>query len=263
MKGLDNLEYINVVKKETIAYISLNRAPVNALSSKVIEEIGGAFKKLEQENDIRVIILYGEGKFFSAGADIKEFTSYTEGKELENLARKAQQTFNYIEQFPKPVIAVIHGAALGGGLELAMACHMRIVGEKAKLGLPELQLGLIPGFGGTMRLPAYVGSAKAMEMMLTSEPVIGKEAVQWGLANVAYPEEQLMDKARELALKIAKKSPLSIKAVIEQMKFFRTEAFRQGLEKEANFFGTLFASNDGKEGIQAFLEKREPIFKGN
>ena len=149
---------------------------------------------MENDDSVRVIVVKGEGRFFSAGADIKEFTSITSGEEFSELAASGQAVFERLERFPKPVIAAIHGAALGGGLELAMGCHIRLVTENAKLGLPELQLGLIPGFAGTQRLPRYVGLAKAAEMLLTSDPISGKEAAQFGLANHAYPEEELFER---------------------------------------------------------------------
>lgn len=168
-----------------------------------------------------------------------------------------------IETFPKPIIAAIHGAALGGGLELAMSCHIRYVTENTKLGLPELQLGLVPGFGGSQRLTRYVGMAKAAEMMLTSEPILGRDAVQWGLANAAFLEEELLQEARRLAQKIAAKSPVSVKAAMSLLHYAKHAEYYKGIEKEADVFGTVFLSDDAKEGINAFIEKRSPDFKGH
>ena len=167
-----------------------------------------------------------------------------------------------MEKFPKPIIAAIHGAALGGGLELAMACHIRLVGENTKLGLPELQLGLIPGYAGTQRLPKYVGVARAAEMLFTSEPITGMEAVQFGLANHAYPENEVLEQALKLAGKIAKKSAGSLKATIQLLNYAKNKEFYEGSKKEVELFGEIFATSDAKEGIQAFIEKREPQFKG-
>jgi len=244
------------------AVVSITRSPANALSSQLIRELSELLDVFENDDRVRVVLLHGEGRFFSAGADIKEFTTIQSGEEFSKLALHGQQVFERMEQYPKPIIAAIHGAALGGGLELAMACHIRYVSENAKLGLPELQLGLIPGFAGTQRLPRYVGAAKAAEMMLTSEPITGEEAVQWGLATKAFPEEEVLVKAKELAKKIEKKSPISVKAALHLLNYGKTEEFYNGAKKEAEFFGTVFVSEDAKEGIHAFLEKREPVFKG-
>lgn len=256
------MEFLTVTKEGNAAFIKMERPPANALSSDMIKELDHHLEELADDKSIRAILLYGEGRFFSAGADIKEFTEVQSGEEFSELASNGQRVFEKIESFSKPVIAAIHGAALGGGLELAMACHIRLVSENAKMGLPELQLGLIPGFAGTQRLPRYVGAAKASEMLFTSKPLSGKEAVQWGLANQCYPEEKLMEKAKEMVLTIAKKSPASLKAVIELMQFGKDDRFYEGVNLEAQKFGEVFTTKDGQEGIRAFIEKREPDFKG-
>jgi enoyl-CoA hydratase len=256
------LEFLSVKKENYVATVTFNRPPANALASSVLKELDAVLAELEVDRDVRVLIIHGEGKFFSAGADIKEFTTIETAEDFSELAKKGQEVFERIEQYPKPVIAAIHGAALGGGLELAMACHIRFATESAKLGLPELQLGIIPGFAGSQRLTRYVGVAKALEMMLTSEPITGKEAYQAGLVNHVVKEEELLEKAYELAAKIAAKSPLSVKAVIELAYMNKNSSFQEGCEKEANLFGQLFQSADAKEGIQAFIEKRKPNFKG-
>jgi enoyl-CoA hydratase len=256
------LEYLKWSNQDRIATITIQRPPANALSSGLLRELSAVLDEIEPNLDIRVIVIHGEGRFFSAGADIKEFTTVTSSEGFANLGKYGQDLFDRMEKFPKPIIAAIHGAALGGGLELAMACHIRLVSENAKLGLPELQLGLIPGFAGTQRLPKYVGVARAAEMLFTSEPITGVEAVQYGLANHAYPESEVLEQAYILAEKIAKKSPGSISATIQLLNFAKTEEFYEGSQKEAELFGQVFVSNDAKEGIQAFLEKREPHFKG-
>ncbi|WP_042354852.1 enoyl-CoA hydratase [Bacillus rubiinfantis] len=248
--------------KDQIATITIQRPPANALSSQLLRELSTVLDEIEAEPEIRVLIIHGEGRFFSAGADIKEFTTVDSSQAFEKLGRFGQDLFDRIEKFPKPIIAAIHGAALGGGLELAMACHIRLVSETAKLGLPELQLGIIPGFAGTQRLPRYVGVSRAAEMMFTSEPITGVEAVQYGLANHAYPEEEVFDQAHKLAQTIAKKSPVSINAVIQLLNCAKTENFYEGMKKEAELFGEVFISHDAKEGIQAFIEKRPPHFIG-
>lgn len=256
------MEFLSWTVENHVAKVTINRPPANALSRALILEVNELLSAVEHDDSVRVIVLHGEGRFFSAGADIKEFTSIKTGEEFSALAASGQEIFERVERFSKPVIASIHGAALGGGLELAMSCHMRIVSENAKLGLPELQLGLIPGFAGTQRLPRLVGMPKAAEMLLTSEPISGLEAVQWGLANRAYAEEELLAKTMELATKIAKKSPVAMKAAIDMLQFAKSFAYDEGVKAEAQSFGTVFVSEDAQEGIAAFIEKREPSFKG-
>ena len=256
------MEFLSWTIEEHVAVVTLNRPPANALARGVILEISSLLDTVANDDTVRVVLLKGEGRFFSAGADIKEFTSIATGEEFSELAASGQSIFEKLETFPKPVIAAIHGAALGGGLELAMSCHIRLVSDTAKLGLPELQLGLIPGFAGTQRLPRYVGFAKAAEMLLSSDPISGKEAAQFGLANHAYPEDELFSRAQELAKKIAKKSPVAVKAALEMLQYVKPASYYEGVKAEANAFGTVFVSEDAKEGISAFLEKRQPIFKG-
>ncbi|KML35799.1 enoyl-CoA hydratase [Cytobacillus firmus] len=256
------MEYLKWSHNDFVATITIERPPANALSSGVLKELSAVLDEVEDNSEVRVILIHGEGRFFSAGADIKEFTTIESGEDFSSLATYGQNLFERMEKFPKPIIAAIHGAALGGGLELAMGCHFRLVAENAKLGLPELQLGLIPGFAGTQRLPRYVGTARAAEMLFTSDPITGLEAVQYGLANHAFPEEQLLENAYKMAKKIAKKSPGSIKAAIELLNFGKTGQFYEGVKKEAELFGEVFVSEDGKEGISAFINKREPNFTG-
>nr|WP_263325507.1 enoyl-CoA hydratase [Neobacillus sp. Marseille-Q6967] len=256
------MEYLKWSYEDSIATITFQRPPANALSSGLLRELSAVLDEIEPNREIKVIVIHGEGRFFSAGADIKEFTTVSTSEGFTNLGKYGQDLFDRMEKFPKPIIASIHGAALGGGLELAMACHIRLVSETAKLGLPELQLGLIPGFAGTQRLPKYVGVARAAEMMFTSEPITGREAVQFGLASHAYPEDEVLNQAYILAKKIAKKSPVAIKAAIQLLNYAKTEEFYEGTKKEAELFGQVFVSADAKEGIQAFIEKREPNFKG-
>lgn len=257
------MEYVKWSYTDRVARITLKRPPANALSSGTLKELKSVLDEIEKNAEIRAVIIHGDGRFFSAGADIKEFTSIESSEQFVQYAKYGQDLFERIETFSKPIIAAIHGAALGGGLELAMACHFRIVAEDAKFGLPELQLGLIPGFAGTQRLPKYVGTARAAEMLLTSQVITGQEAVQYGLANHAFLEKELLGKTEEIAKLIAKKSPASIKAIITLLNTAKTKEYYAGVEKEAELFGEVFATNDAKEGISAFIEKREPIFKGN
>lgn len=256
------MEYLKWSSEERVATITIARPPANALSTGLIKELEAVLDQIEANDEVRVVLIHGEGKFFSAGADIKEFTTVKTGEGFAKLSGGGQDLFERMESFSKPIIAAIHGAALGGGLELAMACHIRLVTENAKLGLPELQLGLIPGFAGTQRLPRYVGTARAAEMMLTSEPITGLDAVQCGLANHAYNDDDLLKNAYILARKIAKKSPVSVRAAIQLLGYTKTDQYYEGVKKEAQLFGEVFVSEDAKEGISAFLEKRQPDFKG-
>ena len=245
---------------EGIAFLTIQNPPANAMSSVLFDEMAKHLDLIEQNEDVRVIVFHGEGRFFSAGADIKEFTLVKNEEEAAAMSRKGQLLFDRVENFSKPVIAAIHGAALGGGLEFAMSCHIRVVADNAKLGLPELNLGLIPGFAGTQRLPRYVGRDKALEMMLTAEPITGIEAAQFGLATKVVPEEKLLEEATILAKKIAHKSKDSIEAVIQLLSSTRTPSYHEGVAQESLVFGKVFYTEGAKEGISAFLEKRKPVF---
>ena len=243
-----------------IAYLTIQSPPANALSSQIIKDLNELLDQIEENPTVKAIVLHGEGRFFSAGADIKEFTSLQAHSDYEKLAKNGQRVFQRLEDFKIPVIAAIHGAALGGGLELAMACHMRVVAENAKIGLPELNLGIIPGFAGTQRLPRYVGPAKAYEMILTGEPISGEEAVAFGLANQAVHEEKVLEAATQLAVKVAAKSRPTINQVMDLVNYSRSDKFLKGVEAEAQAFGKVFGTEDAKEGVQAFIEKRKPKF---
>ncbi|MBY7143218.1 enoyl-CoA hydratase [Virgibacillus sp. NKC19-3] len=244
-----------------IAYLTIQSPPANALSSTLLTDLAKHLDHVEQDTTIKAVVVKGEGKFFSAGADIKEFTSLQNTSDLKSLSNRGQQLFDRIEHFSIPVIASVHGAALGGGLELAMACHIRIVTENAKLGLPEVMLGIIPGFAGTQRLPQYVGLNKAYEMILTGEPISGSEAHTFGLVNHVVTDEELDSKTSKLAEKIVAKSKLTINSVMCLIPYAKTEQFSEGVQAEAEAFSEIFDSEDAKEGIQAFIDKRKPRFQ--
>ncbi|EGL84116.1 Enoyl-CoA hydratase/isomerase [Caldalkalibacillus thermarum TA2.A1] len=254
-------QYLSLSRQDRVAVVTLNRPPANALSPELLQELDRVLTEIEQDSSLKVVVVHGEGRFFAAGADIKGFTAISSAEEAERLAREGQQIFNRMEAFPKPVIAAIHGAALGGGLELALACHIRLATPDAKLGLPELNLGIIPGFAGTQRLPRIVGKGKSLEMILTSQPVSGEEAETLGLVNKCVSQDDLLNEALGLAKQIAEKSAVSVAYSLEAVNYGEQHGLTEGQQKEAELFGRVFTTEDAKEGVQAFLEKRKPVFK--
>ena len=253
--------YENLIleQNDSVSIITINRPEsLNALNAKTIAELSSALDELALSLQTRVVILTGSGeKSFVAGADIKEFSDYTE-KEAENLARNGQQTlFNKIENFPKPIIAAVNGFALGGGLELALACHIRYASENARLGLPEVTLGLIPGYGGTQRLPKLVGKGWANEIIFSAKMINAEKAKEIGLVNEVFPISELLPKTIELATLISKNSPLGIAKAIKAVNLSDSDL---GYESEIKSFAELFELEDKKEGVAAFLEKRKPVF---
>lgn len=249
----------NVEIVDRVATVSINNPPANALSQAVLGELSELLDQWENNEEVKVIVLTGAGRFFIAGADIKEFTQLNRDN-AEVMAKKGQALFDRLETFPKPIIAAINGACLGGGLELALACHIRFASPEAMLGLPELNLGLIPGYGGTQRLPRLVGRGKATQMILSSEFVSGEEALRIGLVEAVYPVEQLLAEAQKLAATIAKKSAITLKFALTSIHNTTELSLSKGLEQEAKLFGDAFATEDIKEGVAAFLEKRKPQF---
>lgn len=244
--------------------ITINRPDkLNALNRKTIDDLHEILVEAEQNREIRTVILKGAGeKAFVAGADIAEFANYSveEGKQMSSQGHF--KIFNFLENFSKPTIAAINGFALGGGLELALACHIRVATENSKLGFPEVGLGVIPGYGGTQRLAHLVGKGKAFEMILTGEMIDAANAYQWGLVNYVVPTGELMSKCLELSKKIATKSPTAIAAAIRAINAGYNPQLN-GYEVEIEEFGKSFGTHDFKEGVSAFLEKRKPNFQGN
>jgi enoyl-CoA hydratase len=257
-----NYENLLAAFHDGILTITINRAEkLNALNKKTIEEIGVAVSKAQNAAEVRVIIITGAGtKAFIAGADISEFSDYGE-KEGALMASKGQGVFNAIEKSVKPVIAAINGFALGGGCELAMACHLRVASNNARFGQPEVKLGLIPGYGGTQRLTRLIGKTKAAELLMTADMITADEAFQLGLLNAVTTPELLMNKCTELAGKIIQQAPLAIAGIIRCLDAFDDNS-KNGLEEEIKEFGKCFATKDFKEGASAFLEKRKPSFAG-
>jgi len=243
--------------------ITINRPDkLNALNKTVIEELGAAIDEVYNTTGIKSAIITGSGpKAFVAGADISEFVSL-DGKAGTALAQKGQDlVFSKIENCPKPVIAAVNGFALGGGCELAMACHFRLCSDNAKFGQPEVNLGLVPGYGGTQRLTQLVGKGKAMELMMTGNMIDAGEAKQLGLVNHVTTADALLEKTKELLQLINTRAPIAIKQVIA-LTNIAARGDADGLQKEINAFGELFDTKDAKEGPAAFLEKRKANFKG-
>lgn len=246
-----------------ICTITINRPDkLNALNKDVITELSAALDEVYHNADIKAAILTGAGeKAFVAGADITEFTGLSR-KEGEDLARKGQDNvFNKIEHAPKPIIAAVNGFALGGGCELAMACHFRTASEKAKFGQPEVNLGLIPGYGGTQRLVQLIGKGKAMELLMSADMIHAEEAKSLGLVNHVFSPEELVSKTQELVQKIISKAPLAISKIIQLVNEAATVS-STGFSNEITAFGECFQTEDMKEGTTAFLEKRAAAFSG-
>lgn len=248
---------------DAVLTVTINRPDqLNALNRQTIEELNKALSLADINPAVRVIILTGAGeKAFVAGADIKEFASFSveEGKMLSRAGHKL--LFDFIENMSKPVIAAVNGFALGGGLELAMSCHIRVASEKARMGLPEVSLGVIPGYGGTQRLAHLVGKGKAMEMIATAEMIQASDALKWGLVNHVVAPEALLDTAREIASRISRNSSSAIASAFRAvLTGYRTG--ESGFEAEIVEFGKCFGTEDFKEGTSAFLEKRKPSFSG-
>lgn len=243
-------------KKDGIAYITVNRPAVrNALNSATITELKSVFEQAKLDDEVRVVILTGAGdKAFVAGADINELASLD--------PTIGQRVFDYIEQLGKPVIAAINGYALGGGCELAMACTFRIASENAVLGQPEVKLGIIPGYGGTQRLPRLVGKGLAMQILLTGDMIPAEEALRIGLVNQVAPQAELLSTAEAIAKKIMANAPLAVKFCLDAVNRGMEVTQAEGQHIEATLFGLCRATEDMKEGTKAFLEKRAAKFKG-
>lgn len=256
-------ENILISTKSAISTVTINRpSKLNALNKATIKELHHVLGDLDKDKSIKVVILTGSGdKAFVAGADIAEFVDYST-KEGGKLASSGQKLlFSFIENMGTPVIAAINGYALGGGLELAMACHFRVASHNARMGLPEVSLGVIPGYGGTQRLPQLIGKGRAMEMILTAGMIDAAKAHEYGLVNHVVEQEHLMDLSLKLAAKITENSPKAISYAIKSINAGFNDS-ENGYETEIESFGKCFGTSDFKEGTTAFLEKRKANFSG-
>jgi enoyl-CoA hydratase len=255
--------FVEVRREDGIAIVVANRPDkLNALNADFVDELHQAFRALERDEEIRGVLLTGAGdKAFVAGADIAELARMSPLGGI-HVSRQGQEAFRFIERMSKPVIAAVNGYALGGGLELALACHMRIAAENARFGLPEVKLGIIPGYGGTVRLPRLVGRGRALELILTGEMIDAAEALRIGLVNRVVPQQELHSAAERLLRQIAANGPVAVALAIEAVDHGMNSTLDDGLVLESNLFGLLASTEDMREGMQAFLEKRKAAFRG-
>ncbi len=248
--------------KENVALVTLNRPDkLNALNAQTVKDLDTVFDELKDNNEVYVIILTGSGeKAFVAGADILELNKL-DMIAAKEFSERGQSVFNKIENFDKPVIAAVNGFALGGGCELALACHIRLASETAKFGQPEVNLGIIPGYGGTQRLARLINTGRAMEYILTADMIDANDAYRIGLVNKIYPPNELIEGAMKMAKKIAGKGQQAIRLAIKAIKAVDEVSLKDGQNLEATLFALCCGTDDFKEGTSAFLEKRKPVFK--
>ncbi len=257
---MSDLVLIN--REERLAIVTLNRPPVNALNQEVLDALEATFAELANDETVGAVILTGSGeKAFVAGADITEFPKLNSANG-EKLSRRGQEVFQKIADFPAPVIAAVNGFALGGGLELALACDIRVVADSARVGLPEVTLGIFPGYAGTQRLPRLIGIGKAKELVFTGMMIDGAEAFRIGIADYLVPAAEVVARAKEIAAKILKVGPLAVRLAKQAVNQGLDLTLEEGQKLEAALFAKLCDSEDQKEGAMAFLEKRPPAFKG-
>ena len=256
------IELLLINVADRVATVTFNRPEkLNALSSTVLADLDAALDELSARNDVGAVILTGAGRAFVAGADIGGLSEAKPG-ELERFSRVGQTLFRRIERSPKPVVAAINGFALGGGFELALACHLRIASDTAKFGLPEVKLGLIPGYGGTQRLPRLIGRGAALRLILTGDSIDAAEALRLGVVTAVVPGDALIDAAHGIARAVLRNSPMALSRAIEAVDAGLDTTLDDGLRLEARLFGSLQGTADMREGTRAFMEKRSPEFRG-
>ncbi len=258
-------EFIKVKLDEAVAILTISRPSqnkVNVLTTKAMQELEQAINEFSKDEQIKAIVITGEGPYtFVAGADIKEIANIGSRQQAIDLVKKGQGVLNKIENLDKPVICAINAICLGGGMELAMACHMRIASDRAKFGQPEILLGIIPGFGGTQRLIRLCGPAKAREILLTGDQISAKDALEIGLVNQVVPEGRLLKESVELAKKIASRPQVAVRLIQKAVRDGNEKSLAQGLELEMQLFGDICETSDMREGVKAFIEKRQPKFQ--
>jgi enoyl-CoA hydratase len=254
-------QFLTIQRADRIATVTIAHPPVNVLSAAVVKELDVVFGELEADDSVRTVVLTASGRYFSPGADIKELNQVSTAYQGTELSARGQALLNRIERFDKPVIAAINGVCLGGGLELAMACHIRVCAAEAQFGLPEVNLGMIPGFGGTQRLPRIIGPSKAAELILTGESITADEALALGLVNRVVAAGEVVKQAQLLAGMTTTKGRLAIQSALRAIRCGLDSPLAEGLAREAELFGELCETADKQEGLRAFLEKRQPHFK--
>ncbi|HVM32394.1 MAG TPA: enoyl-CoA hydratase-related protein [bacterium] len=254
-------QYLNVAIEGKVATVTINNPPVNALGADVLQELEATLDALAGNPEAKVIVLTGTGPVFVAGADIKQIATIQNGDDARKAAGAGQRIFLKIECLAKPVIAAINGVCLGGGMELAMACHIRVCSDRARLGQPEIGLGFIPGFGGTQRLPRLVGAGKALEWILTADNIPPQDAKTLGLVNHVVPEAEVLRQAQGLAKKIAMKPAVAIAQALKAVdQGLQKASMEEAMALELEGFAKCCESADMKEGVKAFVEKRQPQF---
>ncbi len=260
---MTDLTYIRVEWDGDLAVVTVDRQDkLNALNAEVIAELGEVFEALRDDDKVRGVLLTGAGeKAFVAGADIGELAKMDSVTGVR-VSRSGQDVFLAIERFPKPVLAAVGGYALGGGCELALACHLRVASDNARFGLPEVGLGIIPGYGGTIRLARLIGLGRAIEMTLTGDMIAAERAAEIGLVSAVHPRAELLDRAKELLRRITRNGPLAVRMALESIQRGMDVAMQGALDFESSLFGLLASTEDMKEGMSAFLEKRKAEFRG-
>ena len=256
-----DLQFLNITTEEGVSFVSINRPPVNALGNQLLGELSAAMDILGADPKTKVIVLVSAiPNVFIAGVDLKEMAALTSAEDIVKVIRKGQTVFNKIENSEKPVIAAVHGACVGGGQELILACHIRIASDRTRFAQPEITLGIIPGFGGSQRLPRIVGTSRATELILTGDIITPQEAYRIGLVNRVVSDGALVKTAREMAKKIARHGLPAIKASMRAIRDGLDKPLSEGLRVEEKEFRSITGTQDMREGIRAFMEKRQPKF---
>ncbi len=260
--ALTSSQCIKLAVEDRVITVTIDHPPVNALNRQTLEELRQAIAGIAADPAVKVVVLTGGGSLaFVAGADVKEIAQLASVEAAQGMARLGQDVFLAIQRLGKPVIAAINGVCLGGGLELAMACHLRVAGDRARFGQPEINLGIIPGWGGTQRLPRLIGRARATEWILTGDVIGAQEALRLGLVNQVVPQDQVLKAGRDLARKIGAKGGVAVAQALWAIEEGFDHPLTEGLAKEAEAFRAVAATEDSREGVKAFLEKRQPRFK--